>query len=402
MHIVACPNVGFVVAYCVSFFRIECGSNGQSEHIDTVATEVGGGQTIPNGIYTCLQYTDFHIVAFPNVGFVVASVGNYFLIENRSNGKNQGVNTVASVGRGVQTVINRVCASSTLSDLDVFVTSPYILFVLANRGGLSVEIVSRGNGQHEGVNTVASVGCGAQTVINGVCTSGTLPDLHVVTFPNILFIVANGSGFGLEVVGRGDGQYKGMNTVATEAYSGQTVVEGVNTCSELSDFNAFVTCPNVCFIVANGSVFGLEVVSRGHHKRQFIHAVTFIHCLQAVPDGVDTFCQVADSDVFVFLPYIVFVVANVIALFKIEGRIDGQIQMYDTVATMDGGQRVGVNATFCQHSLVGAAVKGIGSASGFIHCDFISGVDNQGECGDSVTTILKGLGHIVDSCGIEG
>ena len=105
-------------------------------------------------------------------------------------------------------------------------TWPYIFFIVANCGGHGFEVIGRGDGQGQLVNAVAAV-CRAETVPNGVGVSGTLADLDVfVTFPNILFIVANRGGL-FFVVGRGDGQHQVIDTVAAAC---GVVVSGDGAC----------------------------------------------------------------------------------------------------------------------------------------------------------------------------
>ena len=177
-----------------------------------------------------------------------------------------------------------------MTDLDVFVTIPNIFFVVANRGGFGLEVIGRGDGQNQGVNAVTSVYRGAQTVVDGIDVSGALTNLDVlVTFPNILFIVANRGGFGLEVIGWGDGQDQGVNAVAAIDGGAQTVVDGVSVSNTLANLDVFVTGPNVLFVVANRSGLGLEVVSRSDGQRKFIYTVATIDGLQAVPNGVSAF-----------------------------------------------------------------------------------------------------------------
>ena len=274
-------------------------------------------------------------VTRPYIFFVVANRGGFgFEVVCRGNSQNQGVNTVATVDGGAQTVVDGVSASGTLTDLDVFVTIPNIFFVVANRGGFGLEVIGRGDGQNQGVNTVTSVYRGAQTVVDGIGVSGALTNLDVlVTFPNILFIVANRGGFGLEVIGWGDGQNQGVNTVAAIDGGAQTVVDGVSVSNTLTNLDVFVTFPNILFVVANRCGLGLEVVSRGDVQRELVNAVAAIDGLQAVPNGVSAFGQNADFH-FVTFPYIFFIVANRGGFRNEIGRIDGQYQRIDTVASV--------------------------------------------------------------------
>ena len=182
------------------------------------------------------------------------------------------MNAVATINSSAQTVINGVGVSSTLADLDVFVTWPYIFFVVANRSGHRFEAVSRGNGQNQSVNAVATINSGTQTVIDGVSVSGTLANLDVfVTRPYILFIVANRGGHGFEVIGRGDGQGQLVNAVAAVCRA-EAVPNGVGVSGTLADLDVFVTFPNILFIVANrGGLF--FVVGRGDGQHQVIDTV---------------------------------------------------------------------------------------------------------------------------------
>ena len=308
--------------------------DGQGEFIDTVAAVCSGAQAIPNGVdaFCALANVDV-FVACPYKALIVAGGSFLFLVEGRGDGQDQGVHTVAFESGGLQTVIDSVSACHTLSDVDVFVTLPYVGGVVAYGSDFGFEVIGRGDGQNQGVHTVAFVSAGLQAVVDGVCACLELSDVEVfVPLPYIGLVVANGGDYGFEVVGRGDGQRKHVNAVAV-VDGLQAVPDGVDACRQ--QFNLFiVTFPNVGFVIAGSGRFG-TIETRIYCQIQFEDTVAVVDGLQTVPNGIGSGSQQSDGLVVAF-PGIFVIIAGGCVLFGEIYGIDCQGQIDSAVAAERG------------------------------------------------------------------
>ena len=139
----------------------------QREFIYAVTVVSGGAQAVPEGVCSGGQHADLFVVTFPNVSLVITSGGGLFLIEDRGDGQNQLVNTVAAV-HGFQAVPNDMVADGQQVNLLV-VAFPYVGCVFTG-GCIHFLIESAMNGQGEFINAVTAVH-GLQAVPNNVFAS---------------------------------------------------------------------------------------------------------------------------------------------------------------------------------------------------------------------------------------
>ena len=155
------------------------------------------------------------------------------------------------------------------------VASPYIFFIVANGCGFGFEVVSRGNRQCEHIDAVATIS-GGQAVPNGVGASGTLTNLHIVAFPNIFIIVANSSSF-RSIVGRIDSQCQRIDTVA--AING--MISG-GMCAFLADLSSLPHYRQL--VIADGIIFR-EAIYRINGNNQNVHIVATILIVNSISIG---------------------------------------------------------------------------------------------------------------------
>ena len=96
----------------------------------------------------------------------------------------------------------------------------------------------------------------------------------------------------------------------------------------------FVAFPNVNF-VGTGGVFHFLIESAMNGQREFINAVAIVDRLQTVPN--DVLASIQQTDLFaVAFPYVCLIVAGAGRLGNEIVRIDGQHQVMDAVATING------------------------------------------------------------------
>ena len=270
----AFPYIFFVVAYGSFLFFIECGGDGEREFVDAVTAVGGSGQAVPDGVSAGLQGADFHVVAFPNVGFIVAGDTCAFSIEGRGDGQREFIDTVAAVGSGIQAIPDGVGASGQNADLHV-VAFPNVGFVVAGDACV-LRIEGRGDDQGKLINAVATID-GLQAVPNGVSAFRQNADFHIVAFPDIFLIVANCGGFRNEIY-RVDSQCQRIDTVA----SGGSVIVG-RMSAALANGSSLPY--NRQLVGANGIVFS-EGVYRIHGDFHFVHIVAAIIIVHSV--GIKT------------------------------------------------------------------------------------------------------------------
>ena len=302
--------------------------NGQMQGDNTVATQCGLEVDVEITAFFIIYIVVFIIVTSTNRLVKVGLLGFVY-------GQCQLIYAVASVSFSIKAVPNDILTSILDADVDMFMTLPYVGFVVTC-GAFILFVENRSDSQCQFVNAITMVH-GFQAIPDDVFTSFQKTDVDVfVTLPYENFIGA-GITFVFSIESRINRQGEFINAVAVVNCL-QAIPDNVLSSFQKADVDMLVTLPYVC-LIGTGAAFVFSIESWIDSQSQLIYAVAVVHCFQAIPEGVGTFGQKTDLHIMAF-PYIFFIIANCSSLRIEETGVNGQIQLEDAVTTVCGLQAV--------------------------------------------------------------